>query len=292
MRGPQQDSLCQGGRGRAVQHWESHAGTGAGREVEGERGGESAPSRRGKGGQGPVLGWEKGYWAPEEGKGTGHYLGYGEGSWDTGQRMETGGQGAIQRMRRGDREQSGDEKRDGAPSGEGHLAAQRLPPAGLPLGWLGPRGHAASCAQRAPVGAAQQLQRRLRGRAVARGRRSCFLERQQAAAERRAAGLHGALPAVVGALGTREGPVFLRPESHHARPAKAMAAVGAHRVAGRTLAQGAGGLAGARGERQGGSGGALEGADRDANKGRTGGWESPGPGRTKSAAGESGTGMR
>lgn len=46
-----------------------------------------------------------------------------------------------------------------------------------------------------------------------------------------------------------------------------MAAVGAHRVAGRTLAQGAGGLAGARGERQGGSGGALEGSDRDANRG-------------------------
>ena len=181
--------------------------------------------------------------------------------------MEIGGQSAIQRIRRGNRAQSGDEKRDRAPSGKRHLAAQRLPPAGLPLGWLGPRGHAASCAQRAPVGAAQQLQRRFRGRAVARGRRSCFLERQQAAAERRAAGLHGALPAVVGALGTREGPVFLRPESHHARPAKAMAAVGAHRVAGRALAQGAGGLAGARGKRQGGSGGAPEGAHRDANRG-------------------------
>lgn len=181
--------------------------------------------------------------------------------------METGGQGAIQRIRMGDRAQSGDENRDRAPSGKGHLAAQRLPPAGLPLGWLGPRGHAASCAQRAPVGAAQQLQRRLGGRAVARGRRSCFFERQQAAAERRAAGLHGALPAVVGTLGTRKGPVFLRPESHHARPAKAMAAVGAHRIAGRALAQGAGGLAGARGERQGGSGGAPEGADRDANRG-------------------------
>lgn len=149
-----------------------------------------------------------------------------------------------------------------------HLAAQRLPPAGLPLGRLGPRGHAASGAQRAPVGSAQQLQRRLRGRAVARGRRGSLLERQQAAAERRAAGLHSALPAVVGALGTREGPVLLRPESHHARPAEAMAAVGAHRLARRALAQGAGGLGWARGKRQGSGGGALEeGTDRDADRG-------------------------
>lgn len=136
-----------------------------------------------------------------------------------------------------------------------HLAAQRLPPARLPLGRLGPRGHAAGGAQRTPVGAAQQLQRRLGGRAVARGRRGRLLERQQPAAERRAAGLHGALPAVVGALGAREGSVLLGPEAHHARPAEAVAAVGAHRLSGRALTQGAGGLGGARRERQGGGGG-------------------------------------
>lgn len=140
-----------------------------------------------------------------------------------------------------------------------HLAAQRLPPAGLPLRRFGPGGRAAGGTQRPRVGAAQQLQRRLGSRAVARGRRGRLLERQQAAAERRAAGLHGALPAVVGALGAREGPVFLRPEAHHARPAKAVAAVGQHRLAGRALAQGAGGLGGARGERQGGGRGPRRG---------------------------------
>lgn len=132
-----------------------------------------------------------------------------------------------------------------------HLAAQRLPPARFPLGRLRASGHAAGGAQRIPVGAAEQLQRGLAGRAIARRRRGRLLERQEAAAERRAAGLYGALPAVIGTLWAREGPVLLGPEAHHARPAETVAAVGAHRFAGRALTQGADGISGARGERQG-----------------------------------------
>lgn len=132
-----------------------------------------------------------------------------------------------------------------------HLAAQRLPPARFPLGRLRASGHAAGGAQRIPVGAAEQLQRGLAGRAIARRRRGRLLERQEAAAERRAAGLYGALPAVIGTLRAREGPVLLGPEAHHARPAETVAAVGAHRFAGCALTQGADGISGARGERQG-----------------------------------------
>lgn len=132
-----------------------------------------------------------------------------------------------------------------------HLATHRLPPARFPLGRLRASGHATGRAQRISVGSAQQLQRGLAGRAVARRRRGRLLERQEAAAERRAAGLHGALPAVIGTLGAWEGPVLLCPEAHHARPAETVAAVGAHRLAGRALAQGADGLSGTRGERQG-----------------------------------------
>lgn len=132
-----------------------------------------------------------------------------------------------------------------------HLAPQRLPPARFPLGRLRTRGHAAGRAQRISVGTAQQLQRGLAGRAIARRRRGRLLQRQKAAAEWRAAGLYGALPTVIGTLGAREGPVLLRPEAHHARPAETVAAVGAHRFAGRALTQGADGLSGARRERQG-----------------------------------------
>lgn len=132
-----------------------------------------------------------------------------------------------------------------------HLAAQRLPPARFPLGRLRASGHAAGGAQRISVGTAQQLQRGLAGRAIARRRRGRLLERQEATAEWRAAGLYGALPAVIGTLGTREGPVLLGPEAHHARPTETVAAVSAHRFAGRALTQGADGLSGARGERQG-----------------------------------------
>ena len=77
--GPRQGSLCQGGRGRAVQSWESHA------DMAGQGGGgrrkcpvqawereTRIPSRQGsaesatsgvreRGKQGPVLGWENGY---------------------------------------------------------------------------------------------------------------------------------------------------------------------------------------------------------------------------------------
>lgn len=176
-----------------------------------------------------------------------------------------GGQGAV----RGQGPGSGrGQRRTG--TALAHLAAQHLPPAGLPLGWLGPRRHSAGGAQRTPVDATQQLQRRLRGRAVARGGCGRLLECQQAAAERRAAGLHGALPAVIGALGAREGPVLLRPEAHHASPAEAVAAVGAHRLAGRALAQGAGGLGGARGERQGCGGYPWRGRRRRGPRARTG----------------------
>jgi hypothetical protein len=132
-----------------------------------------------------------------------------------------------------------------------HLAAQGLPPARFPLRRLRASGHAAGGAQRIPVGATEQLQRGLAGRAIARRRRGRLLESQEAAAERRAAGLYGALPAVIGTLRAREGPVLLGPEAHHARPAETVAAVGAHRFAGRALTQGADGISWARGERQG-----------------------------------------
>lgn len=111
-----------------------------------------------------------------------------------------------------------------------------------------------------------------------RGRRSCFFERQQAAAERRAAGLH-----VQGAASsrrhTRDTERAHSPRIAPRTPGKSqMAAALRALVAGRALAQGAGGprrgprgapAAGPRGRRQG------------CEQGRTGGWGRAGdPGRT------------
>lgn len=200
-----------------------------------------------------LRGWGSGY------LGTGHKLEKGEGE-----------QGVVpRRMVRLSAPSGAGREGDGGAQGtaRAHLAAQCLPPAGLPLGRFGPCCHPAGGAQRTPISATQQLQRSLRGRAVARRCCGRLLERQQAAAERRAAGLHSALPAVISTLRAGEGPILLRPEAHHARPAEAMAAVGAHRLAGHPLAQGAGGLGRACGKRQGGGG------DPGGGRGRRGGRE-------------------
>lgn len=144
--------------------------------------------------------------------------------------------------------------RVGAPQGRphlAHLATQRPPPARLPLRRSGASGSATRGTQRVAVGATQQLQRGLAGRTIAHGPRGRFLQCQQAAAEWRAARLYRALPTIVGALGAWEGSVLLRPKAHHASPAVAVAAVRAHGLPGRVLAQSAGGLGGTSRERQG-----------------------------------------